>query len=169
MAHAGQIRPCTPADVEAIERIINDAAQAYRGVIPADCWHDPYMSRDEVASEIGAGVIFAGYERAETLIGVMGSQNVKDVTLIRHAYVSTTARRTGIGAALLAHLRAGTTRPVLIGTWAAATWAIDFYVKHGFRVVTEAEKDRLLKAYWTVPDRQIKTSVVLADRVASTA
>ncbi len=164
MAVAGHIRPCTPADFDAIHRIVNDAAQSYRGVIPADCWHEPYMSRDDLATEIGAGVVFAGYERAGALIGVMGSQNVKDVTLIRHAYVSTSVRRSGIGAALLAHLRSGTKRPVLIGTWAAAQWAVDFYVKHGFRVVTGAEKDRLLKIYWTIPERQIETSVVLADR-----
>lgn len=164
MAVAGQLRACTSADIEAIYRIINDAAEAYRGVIPPDCWHEPYMGRDELVAEIRAGVEFAGYERAGALIGVMGSQDVMDVTLIRHAYVSSRVRRSGIGAALLGHLRAATQRPVLIGTWAAATWAIDFYVKHGFRVVTGEEKNRLLKTYWTVPDRQIETSVVLADR-----
>lgn len=164
MAVAGQIRACTASDFDAIHRIINDAAQAYRGVIPQDCWHEPYMGRAELAAEIAAGVAFAGYERAGELIGVMGSQDVKDVTLVRHAYVSTAVRRSGIGAALLAHLRAATSRPVLIGTWAAATWAIDFYVKHGFRVVTGEEKSRLLKTYWTVSERQIETSVVLADR-----
>lgn len=166
-AASGRIRACSAGDFDAIHRIINDAAQAYRGVIPADCWHEPYMARDELVAEIGAGVNFAGYECAGALLGVMGCQDVREVTLIRHAYVATSARRSGIGAALLAHLRSATQRPVLIGTWAAATWAIDFYVKHGFRIVTGAEKIRLLKTYWTVPDRQIETSVVLADRPTS--
>jgi N-acetylglutamate synthase-like GNAT family acetyltransferase len=108
-------------------------------------------------------VAFAGYEEADVLLGVMGVQDVRDVTLIRHAYVATAARGRGIGGALLAHLLAGTTRPVLIGTWAAATWAIGFYEKHGFRLVSPAEKERLLRAYWAIPERQIATSVVLVD------
>jgi GNAT superfamily N-acetyltransferase len=157
------IRRCEPADFAAILAIVNDAAQAYRGHIPADRWHDPYMPADELERELAAGVAFAGYEEAGALLGVMGVQDVRDVTLIRHAYVATAARSRGIGGELLAHLLAGTTRPVLIGTWGAATWAIGFYEKHGFRLVSPAEKEQLLRAYWAIPDRQIATSVVLVD------
>lgn len=157
------IRRCTDADFDAIWEIINDAAQAYRGVIPADRWHEPYMGRDELAREIAAGVAFWGAEADGALAGVMGIQDVKDVTLIRHAYVRTAARRQGTGGRLLAALRESTDRPLLIGTWAAADWAIRFYEKHGFHLVSPDEKDRLLRAYWSIPDRQIETSVVLAD------
>ena len=157
------IRSCDDADVEAIYTIINDAAQAYRGIIPTDRWHEPYMPRQELRDEINAGVTFLGYEDAGTLIGVMGLQPVKDVTLIRHAYVRTAQRRGGIGAALLRECLARTDRPVLIGTWAAAVWAISFYEKHGFAVIDGEEKSRLLKIYWSIPERQIETSVVLAD------
>ena len=156
------IRRCVDRDFESIHAIINDGAQAYRGIIPADRWTDPYMSSEQLQHEIDAGVVFWGYEEAGTLIGVMGLQEVQDVTLIRHAYVRTSSQGTGIGARLLAHLREGATRPVLIGTWADAVWAIRFYEKHGFRVVATDEKNRLLKKYWTIPDRQIETSVVLA-------
>ena len=159
----GAIRRCEPADFAAILAIVNDAAQAYRGHIPADRWHDPYMPADELERELAAGVVFWGYEEAGALVGVMGLQDVRDVALIRHAYVATALRGRGIGAALLAHLLAGTARPVLIGTWAAATWAIGFYEKHGFGVVSPAEKERLLRAYWAIPERQIATSVVLVD------
>lgn len=158
------IRPCHPSDFEQLYAIINDAAQAYNGVIPADCWHDPYMIRAELQRELAAGVQFWGYEQAGELIGVMGSQPVQDVTLIRHAYVRTASRNQGIGGQLLAHLRRLTDRPILIGTWAAAEWAIRFYEKHGFERVAAAEKNRLLRKYWTISDRQIETSVVLADR-----
>jgi GNAT superfamily N-acetyltransferase len=158
------IRPCTDADVAQIGAIINDAAQAYRGVIPADCWHEPYMSEADLRHELESGVKFWGYEDdSRNLIGVMGVQHVRDVTLIRHAYVRTVSRQQGIGAKLLAHLRTLTTRPVLIGTWADAVWAIRFYQKHGFRLVTPEEKNRLLKRYWSIPERQVETSVVLAD------
>ncbi len=143
--------------------IVNDAAVAYRGHIPADRWHEPYMPLEELRSEIAAGVRFLGVERAGALLGIMGSQEVKDVTLIRHAYVRTSERGHGLGTLLLKQLLATTTRPVLIGTWRAATWAISFYERHGFQVVGDEEKNRLLKRYWTVPDRQIETSVVLAD------
>lgn len=143
--------------------IVNDAAVAYRGHIPADRWHEPYMPLEELRSEIAAGVRFLGVERAGALLGIMGSQEVKDVTLIRHAYVRTSERGHGLGTLLLKQLLATTTRPVLIGTWRAATWAISFYERHGFQVVGDEEKNRLLKCYWTVPDRQIETSVVLAD------
>ncbi len=157
------IRPCIDADIDAIYSIINEAAEAYRGVIPVDRWHDPYMSREELQHEIQSGVRFWGYEEDGNLLGVMGIQDVKDVTLIRHAYVRTAKRGEGIGGKLLAELRKLTARPVLIGTWAAATWAIRFYEKHGFTMVTPEEKDRLLKKYWSIPERQIETSVVLGD------
>lgn len=158
------IRPCTEADFETMHAIINDAAQAYRGVIPADRWHEPYMPREELRHEIDAGVRFWGYEEDGALVGVMGIQDVQDVTLIRHAYVYTARRGHGIGGKLLAHLRALADRPILIGTWAAATWAIRFYEKHGFRQVSWAEKERLLRRYWDIPERQVETSVVLAQK-----
>lgn len=157
------IRRCTDADVPAMFAIINDAAQAYRGVIPADRWHDPYMPEDELRGEIAAGVVFWGLEQDGRLVGVMGLQDVKDVALIRHAYVATAARRGGIGGRLLRHLMGETGRPVLVGTWAAASWAIRFYERHGFTVTTPDEKARLLRLYWSIPDRQIETSVVLVD------
>jgi N-acetylglutamate synthase-like GNAT family acetyltransferase len=157
------IRRCTDADVPAMFAIINDAAQAYRGVIPADRWHEPYMPEEELRAEIAAGVVFWGFEQEGRLVGVMGLQEVKDVALIRHAYVATAARRGGIGGRLLRHLMGETGRPVLIGTWAAASWAVRFYEQHGFTVTTPDEKARLLRAYWSIPDRQIETSVVLVD------
>lgn len=156
------IQPCVPEDVPAIYEIINDAAYAYKGVIPADRWHEPYMAMEDLQSEIARGVRFFGCRIDNRLVGVMGIQDVKDVTLIRHAYVRTTERRHGIGRALLETLTSQTTRPILIGTWKAAAWAIRFYEKHGFRVVPEAEKNRLLRTYWTIPDRQVEESVVLA-------
>jgi GNAT superfamily N-acetyltransferase len=156
------IRPCGPDDLDAIFAIINDAAQAYRGVIPDDRWHDPYMGRDELATEIASGVAFWGLETEGALAGVMGIQDRGDVALIRHAYVRTSQRRAGIGGRLLAHLERTTDKPILIGTWAAARWAIRFYEKHGYRVVTPVEKDQLLAKYWHIPPRQVETSVVLA-------
>ena len=158
-----KIAACTPADVPAINEIINDAAIAYKGVIPADRWHEPYMPMAELQAEIAKGVRFYGCTIDGRLVGVMGIQDVKDVTLIRHAYVRTAERRHGIGRALLTHLNGLTQRPILIGTWKAAAWAIRFYEKNGFRVVSEAEKNRLLRTYWTIPDRQVEESVVLAD------
>ena len=158
------IRLCVPIEFEAIYEIINDAAQAYKGVIPSDCWQEPYMSTEELQLEIESGVVFWGFEANGDLVGVMGIQPVQDVTLIRHAYVRTVNRNRGIGGKLLAHLRTLTDRPILIGTWAAAVWAIRFYEKHGFRLVSPEEKDRLLKKYWTISDRQIETSIVLADQ-----
>ncbi len=154
---------CADDDFEAILEVINDAAQAYRGVIPADRLHDPYMTAAELRREIAAGIAFSGADQAGQLAAVMGIQPVKDVTLIRHAYVRTARQNTGLGGDLLGHLLARTERPVLIGTWAAASWAIRFYEKHGFEVIEGVEKDRLLKHYWSIPDRQIETSVVLAD------
>ncbi len=156
------IRKCGESDATAVCGIINDAAQAYRGIIPADCWHDPYMSGEELSQEIADGVIFWGLEAAGAISGVMGIQNKTGVHLIRHAYVATRARRQGIGTRLLQHLEALTDKPLLVGTWADAHWAIAFYEKNGYRLVRTSEKDRLLGKYWHIPKRQIETSVVLA-------
>lgn len=158
------IRACDESDVPSILEIINDAAEAYRGVIPADRLNTPYMSEGELRNEIAAGVRFCGSENEGKLDGVMGVQDVQDVTLIRHAYVRTRCRRQGLGGGLLESLQQVSERPYLVGTWAAATWAIDFYQRHGFRLLSSEETRRLLKKYWTIPDRQIETSVVLADR-----
>jgi len=157
------IGPCTMADVPALFGIVNDAAQAYKGIIPADRWHDPYMPLEELEAEIADGVAFWGAAREGRLVGVMGIQDRGDVTLIRHAYVRTSERRKGIGEALLAHLEALTPKPILIGTWSAATWAIAFYEKHGYRVLSRPEIERLLRRYWRIPERQVETSVVLAN------
>jgi GNAT superfamily N-acetyltransferase len=158
-----QIAACQARDLPTIFDIINDAAQAYKGIIPADRWHEPYMPMAELESEIAKGVRFYGYTLEGRLVGVMGIQDVKDVTLIRHAYVRTRSRRHGIGHALLEHLNGLTPRPVLIGTWKAATWAIRFYEKNGFRLVDEEEKNHLLRTYWTIPARQVEESVVLVN------
>ena len=158
------IRRCVAADISAIDRIINAAAERYRGVIPPDCWHEPYMPRRDLDREIGAGVEFWGYEDEGKLAGVMGIQPVKDVTLIRHAYVLPAHQGKGIGGKLLEHLRGMTTRPILIGTWRDATWAIRFYQGHGFELVPEVRKAELLGKYWTIPARQVETSVVLRSR-----
>jgi N-acetylglutamate synthase-like GNAT family acetyltransferase len=157
------IRSCASSDLAAIGEIINDAAVAYRGVIPDDRWHEPYMSSSDLQREIAAGVQFWGFEEDGRLVGVMGLQDPQDVALIRHAYVRTARRGEGIGGKLLAYVRELTDRPILIGTWSAATWAVRFYEKHGFQTVTPEETVRLLKKYWSIPDRQIETSVVLAD------
>jgi N-acetylglutamate synthase-like GNAT family acetyltransferase len=157
------IRRCDERDFESIWVIINDGAQAYRGTIPEDRWTEPYMSREKLQHEVDDGVVFWGYEEAGNLLGVMGLQQVRDVTLVRHAYVRTSSQKRGVGADLLSHLRLLTEKPVLIGTWADAVWAIRFYQKHGFQMVSTIEKDRLLKRYWSIPERQIETSVVLAD------
>lgn len=155
------IARCVPADFEDIYAIVNDAASAYRGVIPADRWHEPYMPREELRTEIDAGVVFWGLREKGRLVAVMGLQDVQDVALVRHAYTRTALRGRGAGAALLEHLKAQATRPLLVGTWKAATWAVRFYEKRGFRLVGDEEKDRLLKRYWRVPERQIEESVVL--------
>jgi GNAT superfamily N-acetyltransferase len=156
------IRPCREDERGAILEIVNAAAEAYRGVIPDDCWHEPYMSARELDAEIAAGVRFWAYELDAAALGVMGVQPKADVDLIRHAYVRPGSQRSGIGGALLRHLRGMTGRRVLVGTWAAADWAIDFYCRHGFELVTPQRKDELLRTYWDIPDRQIETSVVLA-------
>lgn len=157
------IRPCTADDRSAILAIVNAAAEAYRGVIPADRWHDPYMDGHELDNEIATGVEFWGYETERGLVGVMGIQPVRDVDLIRHAYVLPGTQRRGVGGALLLRLRGLTARRMLVGTWAAAEWAIRFYRRHGFELVSHDRKTALLKTYWTIPDRQIETSVVLAN------
>jgi GNAT superfamily N-acetyltransferase len=158
------IRKCTDGDFEAIYSIINGSAEVYKGVIPQDRWKEPYMSEEELREEMEAGITFWGYEDGDELVGVMGIQPVRDVTLIRHAYVRPDMQNRGIGGKLLAALCRQTTRPLLVGTWADASWAILFYEKHGFRLVSPEEKDRLLRKYWSIPKRQIETSVVLADR-----
>jgi len=158
------IRRCDKDDFDVILAVINDGARAYEGIIPADRWTEPYMSRAALAHEIEERVRFWGHEEDGALSGVMGLQQVRDVTLIRHAYVRTGSQKRGIGAQLLAQLRQQTTGPILIGTWAAASWAIRFYQSHGFRLVGAEEKNRLLKKYWAIPERQIETSVVLTDQ-----
>lgn len=157
------IRHFEDRDFDQIYAVINDGASAYKGVIPSDRWTEPYMPADELRHQIAEGVEFWVYEVDGTLAGVMGIQPVEDVTLIRHAYVRSAERRHGIGALLLAHLRTLAMAPVLIGTWADATWAIQFYEKHGFRVVSRETKEILLRRYWRIPERQVETSVVLAD------
>ena len=158
-----KIRRSRDADAPAMLAIVNAAAVAYRGVIPADRWHEPYMSADELARERAGGVAFWVAEEDGRLLGVMGIQDKGDVALVRHAYVAPTVQRGGVGSMLLRHVIALTAKPVLIGTWAAASWAIAFYRRHGFTVVPDDEKDVLLRTYWSIPARQVETSVVLAD------
>ena len=157
-----RIRPCRDDEQPAILAIINAAAAAYRCAIPADRWHEPYMAAGELEREIDQGVVFWGYEADDALIGVMGIQAVGEVDLIRHAYVLPASQRAGVGRELLAHLRLLSTRRMLVGTWAAAEWAIRFYRRNGFEQVSPERKTVLLQTYWTIPDRQIETSVVLA-------
>lgn len=149
-------------DFDTIYEIINDAASAYRGIIPADRWHEPYMTKEELEIQMEEGVQFWKYIEDGKVLGVMGIQFRGDVTLIRHAYVRTLERKKGIGSKLLEHLYKSATTPILIGTWADASWAIEFYQKHGFRILPEEEKNSLLQKYWSVPNRQTETSVVLA-------
>jgi GNAT superfamily N-acetyltransferase len=156
------VRRCRDDEREAILRIVNVAAEAYRGVIPADRWREPYMPASELDEEIAAGVAFWGYASDDELLGVMGIQAVRDVDLIRHAYVVPGRQRGGVGGVLLEHLIGLSTQRMLVGTWAAAEWAIRFYERHGFGLVTPEQKTALLRRYWTIPDRQIETSVVLA-------
>ncbi len=161
----GTIRKCGGCEQPTILAIINLAATVYRGVIPADCWHEPYMASAHLNSEIASGVAFWGFESDGVLLGVMGIQAVRDIDLIRHAYVLPTCQRLGIGAALLGHLRSLSRRRMLVGTWAAAHWAIRFYQRHDFELAGPGQTARLLRMYWTIPDRQIDTSVVLANPV----
>ena len=141
--------------------VINDGAEAYRGVIPSDQWHEPYMSPEVLSTEFAAGVAFCVFDEEGRISGVMGAQPIQDVLLIRHAYVERDAQRQGVGSALIDDLLSRTTAPVLVGTWAAAAWAVGFYRKHGFEQVSDEDKNRLLRIYWSIPDRQIETSVVL--------
>jgi GNAT superfamily N-acetyltransferase len=155
------IRPCRAGERDEILAIVNAAAEAYRGVIPEDRWHEPYMPGEELDAELAAGVEFWGYEEDGELLGVMGIQPVRDVNLIRHAYVVPDRQGSGIGGALVRHLLGVATRPMLVGTWAAATWAIRFYERHGFEYVGPERTAELLGEYWDIPERQIETSVVL--------
>ena len=159
-----RIRASTAADFPQILAIINDAAEAYRGVIPADRWHEPYMPAAELQKQIDEGVAFSVAEDEGRMLGVMGIQDRGDVALVRHAYVSTTLQRGGVGTQLLHHVQRLTSKPILIGTWADASWAIGFYLRNGFTVVPKPEIARLLRKYWSIPERQVETSVVLADR-----
>lgn len=156
------IRPVRDDEIAIVLAIINAAAVVYRGVIPPDCWHEPYMPAAALRRDVAAGVAFWGYEADGELIGVMGIQPVRDVELIRHAYVLPGRQRRGVGAALIEHLRGRSTRRMLVGTWAAAGWAIGFYERHGFVLVPPAHTPALLRTYWSIPERQIETSVVLA-------
>ncbi|MGD2271302.1 MAG: GNAT family N-acetyltransferase [Desulfobacterales bacterium] len=158
------IRKLTESDLKGIFEIINDAAQVYKGVIPQDCWTEPYMAIEQLIKEIEGGVVFWGLERNGRLLGLMGIQDKGDVTLIRHAYVWARYQKQGIGTALLRHLEGLTDKPILIGTWAAARWAIAFYKKNGYALVSNQEKNRLLRIYWSIPERQMATSVVLANQ-----
>ncbi|MCD6390481.1 MAG: GNAT family N-acetyltransferase [Dehalococcoidia bacterium] len=159
---SNKIRSLLPSDFNSILKVINDAAQAYKGVIPGDRWKEPYMSAEELKGEIEAGVRFFGWVEGGRLLGVAGIQALKDTTLIRHAYVLPGCQRRGIGTRLLEYLiDLAETPEILIGTWADASWAIRFYEKHDFKLVSSTEKDRLLRTYWNIPERQIETSVVL--------
>jgi N-acetylglutamate synthase-like GNAT family acetyltransferase len=169
MGHAMRIRRTEDTDLKHVLAIINEAAQVYRGVIPADRWHEPYMPEQELVSEIANGITFWVAEDEGQVLGVMGLQDKGPVALIRHAYVAPTTQRKGVGTKLLRHVEALTAKPLLIGTWANASWAIDFYRRNGFTLVGPAEKDRLLRTYWSIPERQIETSVVLTDRRWSAA
>jgi GNAT superfamily N-acetyltransferase len=157
------IRKCTDEDLEVIFQIVNDAATAYKGVIPEDCWHEPYMTLEQLKWEIDDGVCFWGFADENGLIGIMGIQDKGEVTLIRHAYVLTEKRNLGFGTQLLRYLETTTEKPLLIGTWADAAWAVAFYRKNGYRLLPTDEKNRLLKKFWTISQRQIETSVVLAN------
>lgn len=156
------IRMCTETDFNTIFEIINDAAKVYKGIIPEDRWNEPYMHLQELKKEIEDSVVFWGFEKGGQLLGVMGIQDKDDVTLIRHAYVLTRSQKLGIGTKLLQHLERMTEKPILIGTWTTAEWAISFYEKNGYILVSDEEKKRLLRKYWSIPERQVMTSVVLA-------
>jgi len=157
------IRKIRDTDLRSALAIVNEAAQAYRGVIPADRWREPYMPPDELEKEIADGVVFWVAEEDGLLLGVMGIQDKGEVALVRHAYVAPTLQRKGVGTRLLRHVEGLTGKPVLIGTWADASWAIEFYRRNGFTMVSNRQKDSLLRRYWSIPARQVETSVVLAD------
>lgn len=155
------IRLCSQRDLDTLFSIINDAARAYKGIIPGDRWKEPYMPIQELEEEIEEGVEFWGEEKEGDLTGVMGIQDRGEVTLIRHAYVRTTEQGRGVGRRLLAHLETLTDTPLLVGTWVNAHWAVKFYERNGYRVTSRAETQHLLRTYWSIPDRQVETSVVL--------
>lgn len=161
------IRRCISADLDVIHTIINAGAQAYKGVIPEDCWHDPYMAPEYLAHEIDSGVDFWGWEESGQLMAVMGLQQVKDVFLIRHAYVLPGHQGKGIGGRLLNFLMQQVSGPLLVGAWADADWAIQFYQRHGFTLVTPSEKAAVLQTYWMISSRQVETSVVLRQEKAA--
>jgi GNAT superfamily N-acetyltransferase len=158
------IRRSVAADFATMLAIINDAAQAYRGVIPADRWHEPYMPADELMRECSDGIVFWVAEEEGRLLGAMGIQDKGEIALVRHAYTAPSAQRKGVGTKLLRHVEGLAGKPVLIGTWAAAWWTVEFYRRNGYTLVSSGDKDRLLRRYWSIPTRQIETSVVLADR-----
>ena len=158
-----RIRRSEEGDLPRILAVVNEAALAYRGVIPADRWHEPYMSEDELTRDVADGIVFWVAEEEGRLTGVMGIQDRGPVALVRHAYVAPTTQRRGVGTTLLRHVTSLTDKPILIGTWASASWAIDFYRRNGFAVLPDDHKERLLRTYWSIPERQIETSVVLAD------
>jgi GNAT superfamily N-acetyltransferase len=158
------IRKCTESDFETVFEIINDAAKAYQGIIPSDRWHQPYMPSEDLHREVEEGVIFWGLEQEGRLLGVMGIQDRGDVTLVRHAYVRTRFQKQGIGSRLLLYLESLTEKPILVGTWKDARWAISFYERNGYSLVSDQEKDWLLRRYWSIPERQVETSVVLANQ-----
>jgi len=158
------IRRCAGSDFSSIVRIVNQAGQKYKGVIPGDRWHEPYMPAEELRNEIENGVEFWGIDKNGVLAAVMGLQKKGEVTLIRHAYTDPDFQRQGLGSELLDRLASKASGRLLVGTWAAAVWAVQFYEKHGFRLVTPSEKDILLKKYWSIPARQVETSVVLERR-----
>jgi GNAT superfamily N-acetyltransferase len=159
-----RIRESDQADLAEMFAVVNEAAQAYRGVVPIDCWHEPYMPMSELEREIAQGIIFWVAEEEGHLLGVMGIQDKGAVALVRHAYVRPTTQRKGVGTKLLRHVESLAGKPLLIGTWADASWAIEFYRRNGYAVVSDGHKERLLRTYWSIPERQIETSVVLADR-----
>lgn len=157
------IRRCRAEDAGKIYHIINEAAKAYEGIIAADCYHQPYMPGEELEREMKR-VTFYGWEVDGEMVGIMGIEPVKDVTLIRHAYVLPRYQNQGIGNKLLDHLKSlTTTKSLLVGTWAAAHWAIAFYQKHGFELLPD--KDKLLADYWDIPPRQIETSIVMGTEI----
>ncbi len=158
-----KIEKCNSFDFNDIYEIINDAALAYEGIIPDDCYQRPYMSKKKLLREIDEGIVFWGYIVKEQLVGVMGIQNLKEVTLIRHAYIKTHFRKKGIGRQLLSFLKKRAAHPILIGTWKDAVWAIKFYENNGFNLVNTSQKDILLKKYWNITKKQIETSVVLKE------
>lgn len=156
------IRKLESSDFNAILRVINEAAQAYKGVIPSDLWKEPYMSSEELMKEIDSGVTFYGWDEGGSLLGVMGIQHIEDVTLIRHSYVLPKYQRKGIGSNLLKYLMSlAETERILVGTWANASWAINFYQKHNFKMIPQEEGRKLLRRYWKIPERQVETSIVL--------